>query len=622
MPFFFLSVLLCLVIHVEANAAPAHRNHKPRVVLTEFSAPPKDVVAARLASSITNSVELVLRLTGTVSIRRADFLAPNRTYRRAVDFYESDHADVAVFGKVETAAAGGYVVNVRIWSANRTGSNPIVLKRKISNVLSVFSFADRLALDVGSKVVGKKLQFGTLLVRGVSGLKNFGVYADGQLLGRRARRYRVLSGKRTVIVATPGPLGDQPLETFHVDVPPRGSVTVTVKRPAKKAVAASSGAGGPAARPPTLAKKAAALQAGSLSVSSRPAGATVYLNAKVLGTTPLHLVGVPAGKYDLTLKRAYFLPARQAVQVKGGGTVEKTVRMRVDATDPAVKKHLISPAGATLTASVWTLLQASWLIAPPLLFASTGFSSSLEESLLGVSIPGAVGLATDAAYLRVGHRYARDPLGTHILDIGGAVAGSLFVGWGLASDLGLVSSSSAISTTVVPFTLIGTTVASIVYDLAFAATAAQGANRRTLALIQRTGKLPATVRYPPHPWILETGGGSVLRFGYRFRLIPRYLSLAATAGVAVSSLSPLQAYGSGVVRLVATPFGDSTGRLRPVVYAVGEGASDIAQNGFSVGGGIGADLHFRSFVLFTRSGYRYGLVTGNAEQTFTLGGRF
>jgi len=59
-------------------------------------------------------------------------------------------------------------------------------------------------------------------------------------------------------------------------------------------------------------------KAGSLMVDSRPAGARVFVDGRMVGTTPLLLDSVPAGEHAVRLEMAGFAPWSSAATVTGG----------------------------------------------------------------------------------------------------------------------------------------------------------------------------------------------------------------------------------------------------------------------------------------------------------------
>ena len=217
-PVVVLTLVLPLVAPLAAFAKHSPSAGDPTIVLTALIAPAGDPVAERLASTITSSLDLVMHLTGSLTVQRADFLVPTLFLHRAVEYYRQVGADGAVFGSVTPDPNGSYTIDLEVWSAAKANGKPVVVRRTISNLLSSFDVADSMSLRVASTIVGRKLAEGTLLVKNVASLPSFSVYADGHLLGRNQTEFHVLTGRREIIVAKPGQLGDVPVEAFRVDI--------------------------------------------------------------------------------------------------------------------------------------------------------------------------------------------------------------------------------------------------------------------------------------------------------------------------------------------------------------------------------------------------------------------
>jgi len=201
---------------------------RPRIMLTELTSPAGDTVAKQLASTITSSLDLVMRLTGTLTVERADFLAPTLAFDRALQYYLQNGVDGAVFGAVAPAPGGAYTIDLEVWNGAQAEKRPTEVKQTISNLLASFDIADKMSLQVASTVVGRKLTEGRLVVKNVGGLSSYSVYADGHLLGRNRSEFRLLTGEREIIIAKPGALGDEPLGTFHVEIKQGETTTVAL----------------------------------------------------------------------------------------------------------------------------------------------------------------------------------------------------------------------------------------------------------------------------------------------------------------------------------------------------------------------------------------------------------
>ena len=93
--------------------------------------------------------------------------------------------------------------------------------------------------------------------------------------------------------------------------------------------------GGPAplpAPPPSDARPVTAT--GDLRVTSSPAGATVILNGRRVGTTPWAGGGLVAGTYTVGVSRSGYQTAARRVEVRPGGVSESTVNLLPTAPPP------------------------------------------------------------------------------------------------------------------------------------------------------------------------------------------------------------------------------------------------------------------------------------------------
>ncbi|HUX20269.1 MAG TPA: hypothetical protein VMW69_03450 [Spirochaetia bacterium] len=250
---------------------------EPRVILTAFTAPDDDPVAQRLADTITESVELMMKLTGSLAVSRADFLTPMLSMKHALIYYRQEHADAAVFGSVQSVPGGGFRAELEIWRAANEGKEPTRIVKEIENPLAIFEISDELSLTAASSLVGHELSSGTLVIRNTGSLPHLAVYADGNLLGRDRSSFQVLSGARTIVVAKPGgALGDVPVQVFHVDISGRQTTTVTLttavaegEKGSAGAPTGGSGTASPAVQPPPSGPSFADLRAQFESVRSK-----------------------------------------------------------------------------------------------------------------------------------------------------------------------------------------------------------------------------------------------------------------------------------------------------------------------------------------------------------------
>ena len=211
----------CFVLALVAltqSYAQSDSKPKPNVVLTMLTAPTDNTVAQELAKTLTGSINLMLQLTGTLDVHRADFLVPTYSLDRTLGYYKRTGADEAIYGQVTPANDGSYSIDVDIWNASKPGEKPKHIRKHITDLLASFDLSDQLALDAASAVVGHKLTEGTLVITNLNSLKRYAIYANGHLLGRNKASYRLLTGPQEIVVAKPGDNGDVPVEFFHTEI--------------------------------------------------------------------------------------------------------------------------------------------------------------------------------------------------------------------------------------------------------------------------------------------------------------------------------------------------------------------------------------------------------------------
>lgn len=298
-------LLSCLMSAFVLSAHPVFsqakgRVSRPLVILTPLTSPPGDTVAETLASTMTSSIDLMLKLAGTVDLERADFLSPTTALAQTILYYRERKADEAVYGTVKPSADGAYRVELDIWSSSKPRGRPTVVRRTMTNLLSSFDVADHLSLTVASTVVGRKLSEGTLLVHNVSDLSDFSVYANGHLLGRNRTSFRILTGNWKIVVAKPGEIGDVPVQTFHVQIKKDTNTRIALTETKPSSAAAES------TNKPLRNRAASPRTAlnGNVTVTSKEAG-IVFLDHRKVGEISaggsLHFPSLSNGFYEIEI---------------------------------------------------------------------------------------------------------------------------------------------------------------------------------------------------------------------------------------------------------------------------------------------------------------------------------
>ncbi len=83
----------------------------------------------------------------------------------------------------------------------------------------------------------------------------------------------------------------------------------------------------------------------SISVDSNPEGATVYLNGKNKGITPVKIEDLDAGDYTLTVEKDGFAPYTEKITVSKGETVVRNITLKKAITELSIDSE---PEGAEL----------------------------------------------------------------------------------------------------------------------------------------------------------------------------------------------------------------------------------------------------------------------------------
>ena len=646
-------------------------NGLPRAVLVPLSAPADDRAAEQIAREVTRSLSLMLHLSGSVNLVNADFLDPTVSYERSTRYFRETDAPFALFGRV-TAGPDGYLVTVALWRGELPPLQPKKLTRRVAAPAAAYSAANELALEVVSDALGRKLETATVSVANTGSLPHYSIYADGRLVARDRSNVEVLTGERTVIVAVPGPLGDEPVETFHVNLASGKNVGLALNAaaaagetsggvlaatPPSSAQARNPPATGPAGtgrattpqatHPATAAVAPAPPAAGSLTVLSTPGGATVLLDGMAVGTTPLSLDSVSPGAHELRLEHALFLPLSRSVTVAPGRDQSISLALSVDRTNPRIAEREKNPWAAVGVSLGWSVTQS---LADPEVhhFFGSPINPQVGSFWTQRSYPNGMSLSAtgnpmdlavsylNLALFRVGNRYAGSPRNTLIGDVLSLAGAGLVAVDNIPYLINPSGSTLSSSESLSALGFIGGIGGSVLYDAISAPFAAKKSNRELIAYIEQHGELPPLVVRQQHRVIVETGGDSILRVGYRLPILTSYLSLEATAGLSAATLSPFVPELCGEVMLSAHPFGTSTGAVRPEIHfgvraRTGPSSASTSTSVTSGSGsdgfpvalefGTGSDWIGASFDLFTRAGVSYDLTRQVWGEFYSVGTR-
>ncbi|MFW5786371.1 MAG: PEGA domain-containing protein [bacterium] len=574
----------------DATLLPGPENGGPEAPGTGVDKEDSDAdTVAALARTITNTLELSLRLAAASRVELADFIFPHVSLDRARYYYEEVGAAKAVYGSIAAAPEGGYRITAGLWTSDVPDA-PSRREYRVESVPNVLDVADEIAIAIASEVVGRDLSFGTVRIDNTDRLPRYGVYVDGNLIARNQREVRVLAGTREVIVARPGELGDEPIQIFSVTVPQGRTVAVTLESPDEESVDHTDGppspatadsagsAGGSGASASGVQQTAALQRTGRLIVETAPEGADVLLDDRVIGTTPLNRFGVPEGRYELVVRRPWFRPVTRVVDVTADQESAVTVDMEVDPDHPEVAEHLVNPGMAGIAGLGMTALQAGVSGLSPFMTAG-GFP--------GDAAP--IDAFIKAGLVRPSHLIAAPEREAAIVS-------------GLSFGLSAVTASTMVyqdylrhnveeyhKTIEYRIANITSVVGGLgvfgleLYDLAFAPSAARRRNAATLGQIRETGSLPAPDNREPSGITVELGGNAPARVGYTFRMVRYFLYGHASLGATLTGVEPVKVGPALMARAEWYPLGHLSGATRPYLAPTLLAESDLETLGVSAG---------------------------------------
>jgi hypothetical protein len=143
--------------------------------------------------------------------------------------------------------------------------------------------------------VGRRVQTGSVLVRSTPA--DADVVVNGQSRGKTPLALRELAlGSYTIRVARDGYAAEE------------RTLRLTTQRPSQSTTIELRSAAAPAARSGP----------GGLNVQSRPAGARVFVNNRLAGSTPVAIRGVPAGPATVRIEMDGYQPWTTTVRVNAG----------------------------------------------------------------------------------------------------------------------------------------------------------------------------------------------------------------------------------------------------------------------------------------------------------------
>ncbi len=339
------------------------------------------------------------------------------------------------------------------------------------------------------------------------------------------------------------------------------------------------------------------------------------LDDREIGETPLDLVGVPTGTYELRFARDYFRQKTVVADVPANRTARVEATLEVDRDSPLVAPHLRRAGPASLIAAGGAVAKAALVFVPWVL----GYEALLHDR----SWPLPLAWGVIGGTIQLGHLYAGDERSTLLLTgiatgLGGlALVGNAVAGYSERTGAGWFPRGGD-ALVLVP--LVVGAVGGAVYDMVAAPAAAARANDAVVASVEETGELPDQPT-PRHRWLVESGGGSLVAGGYSLPLAGETLFLRPSVGVSLASASPIRVGALARAQMDYVPLGARNRWLRPYLGPAVQVDYAAGQVGVSVGVDWGAALVLDRLAFTLAARTTYGIRSESLQLTPVLGVR-
>ena len=173
--------------------------------------------------------------------------------------------------------------------------------------------------------------------------------------------------------------------------PPAAKAAAPVERPVEKPASVKQASSRSASsKTSEFARKSTSKSAasGRLTIVSKPSGASIIADGKILGSTPYKWVDAPQGAIVITLSKQGYVDAIKTIDYAGGNKIESTVLVKetaVPRSEPVVQQPPAEPAPAPAPAAPPAAEPAPEVSAPPPPAPSAAPTSSGESATIFIS---------------------------------------------------------------------------------------------------------------------------------------------------------------------------------------------------------------------------------------------
>jgi len=179
---------------------PQEDTFKTRVAIIPMENMVKDEQYSVICGTVTDTVELTLKLIGEYNVTRVDGVKPYEDPGSVKRYAERNKIDSIIFGKAYLDRNGNMIFQMSVYDRNWNVIT-ITEERKAESIFEIFDAAEELVVSVVETFSGIHVGFGTIRLFNLSEKGDFEVFIDGEFVGKNLPEVkRVLNGVRRVEV--------------------------------------------------------------------------------------------------------------------------------------------------------------------------------------------------------------------------------------------------------------------------------------------------------------------------------------------------------------------------------------------------------------------------------------
>lgn len=575
--FLFLSfVLLTLVLF---QIFPEEGSDNLRLGIVMIENPQSDAGIDSLCETVTDTIELTLRMVGKYDIERLDFLLPGADLERAKLYFRSMGFDNAVFGQIKRTEADEYIFIIDGWERN---SDEILvhIEETATSVFDLFDIADNLTVELFEKLTGEHLGFGRVVYQREGVEADYDIEIDGNYIGRNIGESVVVEGERKFTIRAPGRYGDVVVKTAIIDIEENGEYHIGFSMDD-------------------------VVPSGNLFIDADPEGSEVFIDDQSIGFTPLSLYDLEARLYNLRVGKEYFISVNQVLDLEPNIDNKLSFDLGIDAEHPDIKRRLKDPVRTELITAGITAGQVAWLIGRSVIMSNDGFNMNYLDALILTP--------------RYGHLLMGDTKTGTILSLV-----SLLGLTGMTGMYDPLLGNSSEKVKDLSSVLLGVALgSSVLYDLIGAPFAGAKWNENFLGSLKEEGiSFDKKEEKDPFRYTIQTGGGGIIHAGVSWSPLWDGLYLEQLAGVSLTQYYDiLEPALTTTTKILFYPMPGIMSFFSPYLGGLFILGSDFSSTNFAYGLASGFEISLPWLDIFLEADLSISNEFGTVPVTMALGVR-